>query len=948
MRNFYKFFVVLGFLLVVPSFYLFAQVGINVDNSEPDGSAMLDVKSSNKGLLPPRMTHAEMNAIVNPANGLIIYCTDCSNSGNGALAMFVSGLWYIFAPTSCILPLFPSSGIHTPAATQITWNWSTVIGATGYKWNTANNFTDAADMGTETSKIEIGLTCNTVYTRYAWAYNICGNSPPATLTQSTTSNNPPATPTSGTHVPSANQIIWKWNTATGATGYKWSSTANYAEATDMGVATTKTETGLACNNAYTRYVWAYIACGNSAPVILTNSTILNPPATPTAGTNLAFQTQIVWKWNTVPGAAGYKWSITNNYAEATDMGTDTIKAESGLICNIAHTRYVWAWSDCGVSPPAILHQNTLNCPCPETPTVIYGGITYNTVQIGTQCWLKENLNIGTRIYASQSQTDNGIVEKYCYNNLESNCDIYGGLYQWDEMMQFITTPGMQGICPTDWHLPVDGEWNTLFSFIGGAGLIAGGNMKTIGTKEAGTGLWKAPNTGATNESSFTAVPGGRKDIYSGFGMIGMDAGWWTSTWSPTTPGNWVVSYSVATVASSAYAKNGGISVRCIKNTCYSPPIAPTSGIHVSLPTQITWNWNAVAGAAGYKWNTTNSPSGATDMSTATTKTETGLTCNTSYSRYAWAYSACGNSTPVTLTQSTSLNPPATPTSGTHVPLPTQITWNWNAVASASGYKWNTANSYAGATDMGTATTKTETGLTCNTAHTRYAWAYNTCGNSTPVTLTQTTLSCPFTCGSSITINHLATGGVAPVDKTVTYSTVNNIPGELTKCWITKNLGAAQQATIVSDNSEASAGWYFQFNRKQGYQYTTSRTPSTAWNATNDNLSATWEAAKDPCTLELGTGWRIPTNTEWTNVHGATGGNWTNWNGPFGSALKLHAAGSLGSSDGSCTSRGSFGHYWSSVQNDATSGWYLTFSSSISGIYTNGKALGFSARCVRDN
>ncbi|MEI7725875.1 MAG: hypothetical protein WCK09_12270 [Bacteroidota bacterium] len=82
MKNLYKFFVMLGFFLAIPSFYLIAQVGINADNSLPNASAMLDVKSVNKGLLPPRMTHAQLSTIVNPANGLIIYCTDCSNSGN--------------------------------------------------------------------------------------------------------------------------------------------------------------------------------------------------------------------------------------------------------------------------------------------------------------------------------------------------------------------------------------------------------------------------------------------------------------------------------------------------------------------------------------------------------------------------------------------------------------------------------------------------------------------------------------------------------------------------------------------------------------------------------------------------------------------------------------------------------------------------------------------------
>jgi len=181
---------------------------------------------------------------------------------------------------------------------------------------------------------------------------------------------------------------------------------------------------------------------------------------------------------------------------------------------------------------------------------------------------------------------------------------------------------------------------------------------------------------------------------------------------------------------------------------------------------------------------------------------------------------------------------------------------------------------------------------------------------------------------------------------VTYGTVNNIPGELAKCWITRNLGASQQATGPSYPAEASAGWYWQFNRKQGYQYTTSRTPGTAWDATNDNLSATWEASKDPCALELGTGWRIPTNTEWTNVDGSSGGNWTNWNGPYGSALKLHAAGYLGISDGSLNNRGSSGHFWSSTQYSPTSGWSLRFSRSYSGMDTNGKAFGFSLRCLR--
>ena len=71
--------------------------------------------------------------------------------------------------------------------------------------------------------------------------------------------------------------------------------------------------------------------------------------------------------------------------------------------------------------------------------ILYGGETYPTVQIGTQCWFQKNLNIGTMINGNANQTNNGIIEKYCYNNLAASCITYGGLYQWNEAMQYVTT-----------------------------------------------------------------------------------------------------------------------------------------------------------------------------------------------------------------------------------------------------------------------------------------------------------------------------------------------------------------------------------------------------------------------------------------------------------------------------------------------------------------------------
>jgi len=202
-----------------------------------------------------------------------------------------------------------------------------------------------------------------------------------------------------------------------------------------------------------------------------------------------------------------------------------------------------------------------------------------------------------------------------------------------------------------------------------------------------------------------------------------------------------------------------------------------------------------------------------------------------------------------------------------------------------------------------------------------------------------------TCGSSIVIYHVA-GAVAPVTKTVTYGTVTNIPGETSKCWITSNLGADHQATAVNDATEASAGWYWQFNRKQGYKHDgTTRTPNTTW-ISSISENSDWNAAYDPCTLELGSGWRIPTSTEWTNVD--AGGSWTSWTGPWNSGLKIHAAGYLYFSAGSLSNRGSYGDYWSSTQDSTTYGWYLSFDSSNSLMRNYGvKAYGLSLRCLRE-
>jgi len=372
--------------------------------------------------------------------------------------------------------------------------------------------------------------------------------------------------------------------------------------------------------------------------------------------------------------------------------------------------------------------------------------------------------------------------------------------------------------------------------------------------------------------------------------------------------------------------------------------APATGTQVMSQGQIIWNWQAVAGAAGYKWNTTADYETAVEMAAATSKTETGTTCGITYNRFVWAYSSCGESAMTTLTTTVPAAVPAAPVAGTHVATQTSIVWNWNSVPGAMGYKWNTTNDYTSATEMVAATSKTETGLTCGMAYTRYIWAYNGCGYSLPTALNQSTLAC-WVCGiSTLTINHVA-GEVAPVTKTTTYSTVTNIPGELTKCWITSNLGSDHQATAVSDATEASAGWYWQFNRKQGYKHDgTTLTPNSTWISSISETSE-WITANDPCNIELGTTWHLPTYTEWYNVDNT--GGWTTWTGPWDSGLKLHAAGYLDNGNTNVYYRGGNGNYWSSTNYSATYGWFLYFYSGECYVNNSTKANGFSARCVRD-
>jgi uncharacterized protein (TIGR02145 family) len=202
----------------------------------------------------------------------------------------------------------------------------------------------------------------------------------------------------------------------------------------------------------------------------------------------------------------------------------------------------------------------------------------------------------------------------------------------------------------------------------------------------------------------------------------------------------------------------------------------------------------------------------------------------------------------------------------------------------------------------------------------------------------------FVCGDDITINHVTTDGIAPATKIVTYKTVLTTISGASKCWITSNLGATNEATSANDATENASGWYWQFNYKRGYRFVgTIRTPNTTWTSTGSQPTQDWQPANDPCTIELGPGWRLPTASEWVAVKNVNG-NINN----FSSVLKLHAAGYLAYGNGVLADRGTGHNYWSSDYSDATNAKAYVLSPTINSTVSNNHRLaGFSVRCIKD-
>ncbi|MFA5368406.1 MAG: FISUMP domain-containing protein [Candidatus Paceibacterota bacterium] len=197
--------------------------------------------------------------------------------------------------------------------------------------------------------------------------------------------------------------------------------------------------------------------------------------------------------------------------------------------------------------------------CGDPIIDVRDGKTYNTVQIGNQCWLKENLNIGTRINTPTLQgTSCSSIQKYCYENNEANCDTYGGLYTWTQAMCGSVEESTQGICPAGWHLPSDNEIKELEMFLGMT-------QEQADLQAAWRGTDQGTQLKIGGSSGFNAQLGGLYNYWTTYGFLNGDALLWASTtYGSGNAWHRLIRSSEPTIYRYVTIKKDGMSVRCVK------------------------------------------------------------------------------------------------------------------------------------------------------------------------------------------------------------------------------------------------------------------------------------------------------------------------------------------------------------------------------------------------
>ncbi|MCP3908967.1 MAG: hypothetical protein GY712_13235, partial [Oceanicoccus sp.] len=599
--------------IIILSLSTMAQnVAISNDGSEPDPSAMLDVISADKGLLIPRVLFAERP--VNPAKGLLIYQTD-SVTGfyyyNGSewsnMADFSQADWdeantaaaaYINNKPDSVSEFTNDLGYLTFEVDGDTTNELQTLTGQVYELSLSPGGSTFMTGIKSYTQAEIdamepynGLTVHNITTNCidyfyidSWS-SVCGTCTPM-----------PSQAIAGddqTFIDSTLSATLAANTPEQGTGL-WTVQSGDGGSFDDPSLPNATFTGQPCS-AYTLAWSITTSCDTNANLV--NVSFHATPTVANAGNDTIVE--------------GGATSLTL-YANTPEMGEGLwtiLSGEGGIIADAsnpaslftptADTAYTLQWAIFTACDTTFDNVNVTYIPwqC-GIPIIDYRDRqTYETVQIGEQCWMTENLAYLPSVYPSDSGSGtNPYYYVYDYQGTiindakaTSNYQTYGVLYNWPAVMageagSDSVPSGVQGICPDGWHLPGDEEWkilegevdsqygypNTEWDETGYRGFDAGSNLK-----ETGTTHWE-PDNPATNNYGFTALPGGFRQSNGIFDSINLGGDWWSATEHNTNQALYrELNYFGGTVYRSYFDKDYGNSVRCTK--CTPQPTRSNAG-----------------------------------------------------------------------------------------------------------------------------------------------------------------------------------------------------------------------------------------------------------------------------------------------------------------------------------------------------------------------------------
>jgi uncharacterized protein (TIGR02145 family) len=747
----------------------------------------------------------------------------------------------------------------------------------------------------------------------------------------------------------------------GFSGYWWSSTAYGA--------TNAWYRHMYYSNANVFRFYDSYTSGFSVRCVKDNNT--NPPSAPVISSVVAGDSSVTVSWNTITGATSYNlyYAAGTTVTAATGTKLTSVTSPKQVTGLTNGTQYAFAVSAVNTAGESGLSAVQTATPQAGGNTVTdTDGNVYHTVTIGTQVWMVENLkttkyNNGTAIPLVTDGTawGNLTTPGYCWSNNDAGTykATYGALYNW-----YAVNTGK--LAPTGWHVPTDSEWTVLTTYLGGDN-GAGGPMK-----ETGTTHWISPNTGATNSSGFSALPGGCRNYYGVFTDFGDYGYWWSATASDATYSLYrSMFFDGASVDRNYNLDVYGFSVRCVRDNNTSPPLAPVISSAVAGDGGVTVNWNAVIGASSYNLYY----AAGTAVTIATGTKLTGVTSPklvatlTNGTQYAFAVSAVnaggesGLSAVKTATPQVTVVVPSAPTISSATPGNASATVSWNTASSATSYNLyyaagTTVTLTTGTKVTGVTSPKQVAGLTNGTQYAFAVSAVNTAGESGLSTIQTATPQAA-----------LVTGAVTDTDGNV-YDTVTIG----TQVWMTSNL----KTTKYNDGSAIPPV-------TDNTAWSNLGTPGYCW-YNNDSVTnkATYGALYNwyaVNTKKLApTGWHVPTDSEWTvlenwltvngyNYDGTTTGNnyakslasQTNWTtstttGAVGNNPSTNnrtgfsgLPGGYRYYNGTFATIGDYGYWWSATAYNATDAlgrYMLSGAANVIRFYDH-CTFGYSVRCVRD-